>query len=173
MTRGPGGGQMTEPLSQSAARFQEAIAGLGFSGRVVQLEATTRTARDAAQAIGCGVEQICKSLVFRGKLSGEPVLVIASGVNRVDEDLIGEIVAESVGMAQADYVRERSGYAIGGVPPFGHPVRLRTIVDADLLQYPTVWAAAGHPRAVFELTPTDLVRVSEGQVTAVCPPREA
>jgi prolyl-tRNA editing enzyme YbaK/EbsC (Cys-tRNA(Pro) deacylase) len=163
---------MTEPLSQSAARFQEAIAGLGFSGRVVQLEATTRTARDAAQAIGCGVEQICKSLVLRGEHTGEPVLVIASGVNRVDEKLIGEIVAEPVGMAKADYVRERSGYAVGGVPPFGHPVRLRTIVDADLLQYPTVWAAAGHPRAVFELTPADLVRVSEGQVAPVCPPRE-
>jgi len=164
---------MTEPLSQSAARFQEAITGLGFAGRVVQLETTTRTARDAAQAIGCGVGQICKSLLFQGELSGEPVLVIASGANRVDENQIGEIVAEPVGMAQADYVRERSGYAIGGVPPFGHPVRLRTIVDADLLQYPTVWAAAGHPRAVFELTPTDLVRVSEGQVAAVCPPREA
>jgi prolyl-tRNA editing enzyme YbaK/EbsC (Cys-tRNA(Pro) deacylase) len=163
---------MSEPLSQSAARFQEAIAGLGFSGRVVQLEATTRTARDAAQAIGCGVEQICKSLVFRGEHTGEPVLVIASGVNRVDEKLIHAIVAEPVGMAKADYVRERSGYAIGGVPPFGHPMRLRTIVDADLLQYPTVWAAAGHPRAVFELTPTDLLRVSEGQVAAVCPPRE-
>ena len=164
---------MTEPLSQSAARFQEAITGLGFAGRVVQLETTTRTARDAAQAIGCGVGQICKSLLFQGELSGEPVLVIASGANRVDENQIGEIVAEPVGMAQADYVRERSGYAIGGVPPFGHPVRLRTIVDADLLQYPTVWAAAGHPRAVFELNPTDLVRVSEGQVAAVCPPREA
>ena len=164
---------MTEPLSQSAARFQETIAGLGFAGRVVQLVATTRTARDAAQAIGCGVEQICKSLLFQGELSGEPVLVIASGVNRVDEQLLSDIVGESVGLAKADYVRERSGYAIGGVPPFGHPVRLRTIVDADLLQYPTVWAAAGHPRAVFELTPTDLVRVSEGQVAAVCPPREA
>ena len=163
---------MTEPLSQSAARFQEAIAGLGFSGRVVQLEATTRTARDAAQAIGCGVEQICKSLVFRGEHTGEPVLVIASGVNRVDEELISVIVGEPVGMAKADYVRGRSGYAIGGVPPFGHPVRLRTIVDADLLQYSTVWAAAGHPRAVFELTPADLVRVSEGQVAAVCPPKE-
>src|SRR4030066_1792268 len=112
---------MKEPLSQRAARFQEAIAGLGLSGRVVQLQATTRTARDAAQAIGCGVEQVCKSLVFRGEHSGEPVLVIASGVNRVDEELISEIVGELVGLAEADYVRERSGNAIGGGPPSGPP----------------------------------------------------
>jgi prolyl-tRNA editing enzyme YbaK/EbsC (Cys-tRNA(Pro) deacylase) len=158
-------------LSPSAARFQQALAGLGFAGQVVQLEATTRTARDAAQAIGCGIEQICKSLVFRGQRTGEPVLVIASGVNRVDEHLMADIVGEPVKLADPDYVRQHSGYAIGGVPPFGHPARLRTVVDPDLLQHATVWAAAGHPQAVFELTPADLIRVSAAEVHAVSPPR--
>ncbi len=164
---------MTEALSSSAARFQQAIAGLGFDGRVLQLAETTRTARDAAKAIGCGVEQICKSLVFRGRRSGEPILIIASGVNRVDEQTIEQLIGEPVALADADYVRERSGYAIGGVPPFGHPTPLRTLVDRDLLQFPTVWAAAGHPQAVFELSPDDLVRVSMAQVVAVYPPSEA
>jgi prolyl-tRNA editing enzyme YbaK/EbsC (Cys-tRNA(Pro) deacylase) len=158
-------------LSSSAARFQQALTSLGFVGQVVQLEATTRTARDAALAIGCGIEQICKSLVFRGGHTGEPVLVIASGVNRVDERLMAEIVGEPVTLADPDYVRERSGYAIGGVPPFGHPAPLRTVVDRDLLKHTTVWAAAGHPQAVFELTPVDLVRSSAAEVVAVCPPR--
>jgi prolyl-tRNA editing enzyme YbaK/EbsC (Cys-tRNA(Pro) deacylase) len=161
---------MAEPLSASAARFEQALARLGVSGRVLQLAETTRTARDAAQAIGCGVEQICKSLVFRGQRSGEPLLVIASGLNRVDEALIAQIAGEPVALAEAEFVRQHSGYVIGGVPPFGHPAPLRTIVDRDLQAHATVWAAAGHPRAVFELTPAELVRASAAQVAAVCPP---
>lgn len=162
---------MNEPLSPSAARFQQTVVNLGLDGRVLQLAATTRTAHDAAQAIGCGVERICKSLVFRGEHSGNPLLIIASGVNRVDERKIAAHIAEPVAMADAEYVRQHSGYAIGGVPPFGHPSPLRTLVDQDLLQHATVWAAAGHPRAVFELTPAELVRASAGEVMAVCDPK--
>jgi prolyl-tRNA editing enzyme YbaK/EbsC (Cys-tRNA(Pro) deacylase) len=137
---------------------------MGFSNQVVQLAATTRTAADAAQAIGCRVEQICKSLVLRAKASDRPLLVIASGVNRVDLARVSGPGSGPVEMADADFVRQHTGYSIGGVPPVGHRTKLETLIDEDLLQHSSIWAAAGHPHAVFELTPAELIQMCGGRV---------
>jgi prolyl-tRNA editing enzyme YbaK/EbsC (Cys-tRNA(Pro) deacylase) len=159
---------MSNPLSSSAQRVQDALAALGFGGcTVVELPDSTRTAVEAAAAIGCTVEQIVKSLVFKGRQSDKPVLVVASGPNRVNTQTIAALVGEPVDKPDADYVRARTGYVIGGVPPVGHSEPLVTFIDQDLLKYDTIWAAAGTPRAVFELTPGDLVKMTGGQVIDV------
>lgn len=158
---------MSESLSPSAQRVQEALAALGFAYRVHQLPASTRTAREAAVAVGCEVGQIAKSLVFRRTNSGTPVLVITSGANRVNEGKLRETVGEPVVMADAEYVREWTGFAIGGVPPLGHRQVLETLIDRDLLQYGEIWAAAGTPNAVFPLNPADLEAMTRGRVVTV------
>ena len=158
---------MVDELSSSAGKVQEALQVLGFPFHVVELPASTRTAREAAEAIGCQVGQIAKSLVFEGKHSGKPLLVIASGANRVDETKLAELAGEPIGKANADFVRQRTGFSIGGVPPVGHSVPLQTWIDEDLLQYEAIWAAAGTPHAVFELKPTDLPEMTGGKTEAI------
>ena len=158
---------MPENLSSSAQIVQQALATLGFSYRVRQLPASTRTAREAAAAVGCEVGQIAKSLVFRRKNSGKAVLVITSGSNRVDEARLRETVGEPVAMADAEHVREWTGFAIGGVPPVGHRQPLETLIDRDLMQYAEIWAAAGTPNAVFPLNPVDLEIMTQGRVVQV------
>ncbi len=158
---------MEKPLSASAQKVQDALTALGLTLEVVELPAPTRTAAEAAQAIGCQVGQIVKSLVFKGKRSERPVLVVASGANRVNEKAIEALIGEPLGKADADFVRQRTGYVIGGVPPVGHAERLETFVDRDLLQYTEIWAAAGTPNAVFRLAPSDLVKMTGGQVVAI------
>jgi len=124
----------------------------------------TRTAADAAAAIGCEVGQICKSLVFRrAGDDGAAVLVIASGANRVDEARLRVVKAD------ADFVRAQTGYAIGGVPPFGHVREIDTVVDEDLLRFETVWAAAGTPSSVFPIAPADLVERTGARVQRARP----
>jgi prolyl-tRNA editing enzyme YbaK/EbsC (Cys-tRNA(Pro) deacylase) len=126
----------------------------------------TRTAADAAAAVGCDVAQIVKSLVFR-RASGGAVLVVASGANRVDEQKVEALLGEPVGKADAAFVRSATGFAIGGVPPAGHPAPIETIVDEDLLRLERVWASAGTPRTVFALTPEELVAMTGGRVADV------
>lgn len=140
---------------------------MGFGYTVVELPNSTRTSVEAAQAVGCQVGQIAKSLVFRGKQSGKPVLVIASGANRVDEKRLKELLGEKVEKPDADYVREHTGFAIGGIPPVGHAQPLLTFIDADLLKFEFIWAAAGTPNAVFQLAPADLQKMTGGQIVAV------
>src|SRR5215207_6873663 len=147
---------MGEELSESARRVQRALAAVGIAAEVVELPQSTRTASDAAAAIGCRVEQIAKSLVFRRADSGRPVLVIASGANRVDERLVASHLNTEIAKADADFVRATTGFAIGGVPPLGHDLPLQTLIDQDLLQLDTIWAAAGTPHAVFSLNPNQL-----------------
>jgi Cys-tRNA(Pro) deacylase len=154
-------------LSAAAQRVQDALRALGVACQVVELPESTRSAAEAAQAIGCRVEQIVKSLVFRGQSTNRPILAIVSGGNRVDEEKLAALVAEPVAKADAEYVRQRTGYAIGGVPPVGHLESLVCVVDEDLLQYEQIWAAAGTPRAVFRLTPADLQRITDGRVVSV------
>jgi prolyl-tRNA editing enzyme YbaK/EbsC (Cys-tRNA(Pro) deacylase) len=154
-------------LSSSAQKVQEAMKQLGFEYRVVELPATTRSAADAANAIGCKVEQIAKSIVFRTRNTNRPVLVIASGVNRVSEKRIGELLSEPIGKADADFVRRTTGFAIGGVPPLGHLQKMEIFIDEDLLNYDRIWAAAGTPNAVFGLLPADLVKMTGGKVTSI------
>lgn len=148
-------------------RVRETLAELNFEPGIVDLEQTARSAAEAADALGVRVEQIVKSLVFRGTRTGRPVLVLASGANRVKEGRISDLVSEPVEMADAAYVREKTGFSIGGVPPVGHTERLATFVDEDLLREKQVWAAAGHTHAVFGIVPTELVEITGGKVVAV------
>lgn len=143
-------------LSPSAAKVQQALDAYGLALQVVELPGSTRTAAEAAAAVGCTVAQIAKSLIFRTARTGQPVLVIASGINRVDEKRVGELIGEPIGKADAGFVRTQTGFVIGGVPPVGHTTPLQTLVDEDLLQYTEIWAAAGTPNAVFRLTREDL-----------------
>ena len=147
--------------------MQDALRALGLPADVRELDASTRTAPEAAAAVGCELGAIVKSLVFRGRSSGDPVLVLVSGDNRADEARVEAEIGEPVGRADADWVREVTGYAIGGIPPVGHPSPVRTVVDADLLRFDEVWAAAGTPRAVFPVAPRALVDAAGGTLAAV------
>ena len=158
---------MDESLSASARKVQQALQVLGLDLQVIELPGSTRTALEAAQAVGCQVGQIVKSLIFKAKRSQRPILVVASGSNRVDERRIEALIGEPLGKADADFVRQQTGFVIGGVPPVGHTQRLETFIDEDLMQYAEIWAAAGTPHAVFRLTPADLVKMTGGQVTAI------
>jgi prolyl-tRNA editing enzyme YbaK/EbsC (Cys-tRNA(Pro) deacylase) len=155
------------PNHPSAQRFQDALRTLGFQGEILELESSTRTAAEAAQAAGCEVGQIVKSLVFLLEPEQTPVLVLASGSNRVHEKRLGRQLGGSLAKADADFVHQVSGYAIGGVPPVGHKTPLQTYVDEDLLQYPVVWAAAGTSNAIFQLAPQELVNLTGGQVVCI------
>jgi prolyl-tRNA editing enzyme YbaK/EbsC (Cys-tRNA(Pro) deacylase) len=158
---------MSITLSPSPQRLQDALKALGFTNQVVQLQSTTRTSADAAQAVGCRVEQIAKSIVFRAKQTDKPILVIASGPNRVNEKRIEEFISEPLGKADADYVRKHTGFVIGGVPPIGHLEKLEIFIDEDLLKYEEIWAAAGSPNAIFRLTPSDLIKMTGGRVVSI------
>ncbi|HEX3498739.1 MAG TPA: YbaK/EbsC family protein [Stellaceae bacterium] len=153
-------------LPPAAQRVQALLREAVSECMVTMLAATARSAAEAAASIGCTVAQIAKSLVFRSA-GGRAVLVIASGTNRVDERKIAAALGENIGKADADFVRDHTGYAIGGVAPIGHPPGVRIFIDADLANYDSIWAAAGHPHAVFRLTPAELVRLTKGTIIAV------
>jgi prolyl-tRNA editing enzyme YbaK/EbsC (Cys-tRNA(Pro) deacylase) len=158
-----------ESGKSSVARVRQALADLGVETEIKEFSASTRTSADAATAIGCSVAQIAKSLVFRAKPSGRAILVMASGANRVDKKKLAAKLGETIGKADADFVRAETGFSIGGVAPVGHDiekrgVRLKTLIDADLLGYDLIWAAAGSPNSMFRLTPDDLVRITQGEV---------
>jgi prolyl-tRNA editing enzyme YbaK/EbsC (Cys-tRNA(Pro) deacylase) len=158
-------------MHPSAERVQNTLRDLGFQGNVFEMESSTRTAVEAAQAASCEVGQIVKSLVFMlqlpGETQGKPVLVLVSGINRVHEKHLGRLLGGTLLRADADFVREVSGYAIGGIPPVGHKNPIATYIDEDLLLFPTIWAAAGTPNAIFQITPAQLVDISKGQVLCV------
>ena len=158
---------MTGRLSASAQIVQDALTDQGLNLEVVELPDSTRTAVEAAGAIGCQVGQIVKSLIFKSKRSRRPILVLASGPNRVDERKVESLISEPLGKAYAEFVRQETGFAIGGVPPVGHSKRLTTLIDEDLLLYETVWAAAGTPHAVFQIASSDLVKITTGRVVDV------
>lgn len=149
-----------EHVTGSAARVQQALRDQCLPAVVREMPASTRTAKEAAAAIGCSVGQIAKSLVFRGVTTGNAILVIASGTNRVNEATFAAVVGEPIARATPEFVRDATGYAIGGVPPVGHDRPLPVWMDRDLLQYEQIWAAAGTPFAVFAITPVELQRVT-------------
>ncbi len=159
---------MSQELKPSAEKVQQAVRELGFPFKIVEFSKTTRTAADAAAAIGCTIAQIAKSLIFKTTSSQQPVLVIASGINRVDEKVVRAYLGEKIVRGDADFVREATGFSIGGVPPVGHPDPIRTIIDQDLFQHKEIWAAAGTPNAVFSLTPEDLQKLTKGKVIPIC-----
>jgi prolyl-tRNA editing enzyme YbaK/EbsC (Cys-tRNA(Pro) deacylase) len=154
-------------LPRSARRVQAALHALGLDVAVRELPASARTAAEAAAAVGVEQGAIVKSLVFRGARSGDAVLVLVAGDNRADEARLEAALGEPVERADADFVRAATGYAIGGVPPVGHPEPLRTLVDEDLLRFDAVWAAAGTPHAVFPVAPAALARAAAGSVLRI------
>jgi prolyl-tRNA editing enzyme YbaK/EbsC (Cys-tRNA(Pro) deacylase) len=155
------------PLSPSARKVQEALRILGVGCEVREMDETTRSAQDAARSIGCNVGQIAKSLVFKGATTRQAVLVITSGSNRVDEKKLSERLGEPILKADADFVRQQTGFAIGGVPPVGHAQPIVVFIDEDLLTYSEIWAAAGTPQAVFRLTPGERQMNTHGRVVCV------
>ena len=155
-------------LSASAQRVQEALDAAGLRCRVVEHEASARTSAEAASLPGCDVAQIAKSLVFRRGAEGA-VLVIASGANRVDEAKVAALLREPIGRADAAFVRQATGYAIGGIPPLGHATPMPVLVDRKLTEFDIVYAAGGTPNALFPIAPADLVRASGGTVADVAP----
>jgi prolyl-tRNA editing enzyme YbaK/EbsC (Cys-tRNA(Pro) deacylase) len=147
---------LQNPLPSSAQRVADAAQCLGLNPKIVTMADSTRTAEEAAAACGCAVGQIVKSLVFRGARSGLPYLLLVSGKNRVDEKKVANVIGEDLARPDAAYVRGTTGFAIGGIPPFGHAQPLKTYMDADLLQFADVWTAAGTPHCVMRLDPKEL-----------------
>jgi prolyl-tRNA editing enzyme YbaK/EbsC (Cys-tRNA(Pro) deacylase) len=151
-------------MNESTLRVAEALKKLGKHIAIKEMPQTTRSAKEAAIAIGCTVPQIVKSLVFATAQSNRPVLALVSGGNQLDEKKLEQIVGEGITKPNADFVREKTGFVIGGVAPVGHTGDLPCYIDRDLLQFNTIWAAAGTPFTVFEITPDDLVAASGGEV---------
>lgn len=146
-----------KPASSEGALRVQAILGDGF--RVLEFEESTHSSAEAAAAVGCEVAQIAKSMVFKAA-DGTPVLVVASGANRVDDKKVARLLGQKIGRADPDFVLRHAGFAVGGVPPVGHRTRPATFLDRDLSAHTTIWAAAGSPNAVFELTPDALARLT-------------
>ena len=155
-----------EKLPESAQRVADLLTAIGHDKPVVMLAETGKTSAEAAAGLGCSVAEIAKSIVFRRLADDAAVMVVASGSNRVDEAKVAAIVGP-LGKADARFVRERIGYAIGGVCPIGHVGKTLMLIDQDLLQLGSVWAAAGHPHAVFNLTPQQLVTMTAAPVVDI------
>jgi prolyl-tRNA editing enzyme YbaK/EbsC (Cys-tRNA(Pro) deacylase) len=151
----------------TALRVAQLLRDAGLAGEIVEFEQPTRTSAEAAAAIGCTVAEIAKSIVFRGAASGEAVIVVASGANRVSEAKVAARVGEALARADADFVREATGYAIGGVAPLGHAKPVKLLLDEDLRRFGKVWAAGGTPFSVFPLTPEELRTITGAEWTDV------
>lgn len=155
-------------MNESIARVQAALAVFGGAHTIVELAEPARTAADAARLLGCEVEQIANSLVFRAAAPDRAVLVMASGGRRVDPARVAEALGEPIAKADAEFVRAHTGFAIGGVAPVGHTsAPAAVLIDQQLMHWPAIWAAGGHPHTVFRLTPQDLVELTGGRVVAV------
>lgn len=154
-------------LSLHAQKIQDLLMSFGLDSKVKEFAHPTHTAKEAAEALGCEAGQIVKSLIFKGRLSGQPILLLVSGANRVDEDKAGKLIGEEIEKADAEFVREKTGFAIGGVAPVGHKEKMKTFIDEDLMVYPNVWAAAGHPHSIFDISPRDLLKITGGIVISV------
>lgn len=154
-------------LKASTRRVQDALTAAGAGFDVREFPESTRTAAEAAQVIGCETAQIAKSLIFRAKETNRSILVIASGVNRVDEKRVAALLGEKIARADPDFVREKTGFAIGGVPPLAHRESPVTFIDRDLLGYDSIWAAAGTPNAVFPLRTGELVPLTGGTLAEI------
>jgi len=154
-------------LEPAAQRVQDALRASGVGSEVRHMRQTTRTAEEAAAACGCAIGQIVKSLIFRGGRSGRPYLLLVSGANRVDEKGVAAAIGEPLRRPDAQYVRDVTGFAIGGIPPLGHDTPLATFLDRTLLDYDVVWAAAGTPDAVFPIAPAKLAEATAATIIAV------
>ncbi len=159
---------MSQLMAKSAKNVQDVLDQKGLQCKVVELPSSTHTAQDAASSIGCNVAQIVKSLIFKTKETNKPVLILAAGPNRVNEKIIESYVGEKIEKANAEFTREVTGFAIGGIPPVGHKQHIDLIfIDEELLKNESVWAAAGTPNAVFKLQSQDLLEMTEGKVVII------
>lgn len=158
---------MLSNQKKSTEKVQAALSKYGFELNIVEFSESTRTAQEAADAIGCTVGQIAKSLIFKGKESQKPILIITSGSNRVNEKSVKELIGEKLEKADAKFVLEHTGFVIGGVPPVGHATPINTFIDEDLMRYNEIWAAAGTPNTVFKLTPEILAEITKGRIINV------
>lgn len=156
-----------QELPPSVQKVQRALHAAGVEAGIVMLADAARTSQQAADALGIEIGQIAKSLVFRARDSGRAVLIIASGARRVDERKVAQLIGEKIERAAPEFVRERTGYAIGGIPPLGHATPLLVLLDRSLEGYETVWGAAGHPHSVFPIAPAVLFRIAGGRVEDV------
>ena len=147
-------------MSKSVKRVQQALLDGGVTAEVTEMADGTRTAADAAAACGCAIDQIAKSIIFRGQISGAALLFITAGGNQVDATKASALAAEPLGKADADLIRAQTGFAIGGVAPLGHLNPIRTWIDPRLSDFAQVYAAGGTPRHVFPIAPADLIRLS-------------
>ncbi len=155
------------PLSSSSQKVQGALTKLGISAEIIELPQTTRTAAEAAIALKCDVAQIAKSIVFEGVKTGMGILVIASGSNHVSEEIVSKMVGEQIKKASPEFVRDKTGFAIGGVPPLGHSHTMKIIIDEDLLKYDNVWTAGGTHNSVFSISTRDLITATGGMTTKI------
>lgn len=158
---------MSSNLSKSAEKVQKELNKFGFELNVIELSDSTRTAQEAANTIGCSISQIAKSLIFKGKISQIPILIVASGTNRVNEKAIKQHIGEKLEKADADFVLKHTGFVIGGIPPIGHKTPILTLIDEDLMQHKEIWAAAGTPHSVFRLTPMILAEITHGDIICI------
>lgn len=149
--------------SKSLKRVEAALEAAGIDPRVRRTE-LARTAADAARAVGCEVDQIAKSIIFRGETSGKAILFLTAGGNRVDGDRAAALAGEPLGKADAALVRAQTGFAIGGVAPVGHLAPIRAFLDPRLAEFQEIWAAAGTPHHVFPIRPADLLRITGAQM---------
>jgi prolyl-tRNA editing enzyme YbaK/EbsC (Cys-tRNA(Pro) deacylase) len=154
-------------LSSTAQRVQDLLLARGYSCQVIEHAESTRTSQEAADRAGCALGQITKSMIFKGKTTGKPILVLTSGQNRVNEKRLSRYAGEPITRADPEFVRAVTSFAIGGVPPIGHAQAMETYLDEDLMQYDTIWAAAGTPNAIFELKPSQLQDMTGGTVAQV------
>lgn len=152
-------------MSKSLKRVKRALDKAGLDCEVIEMPGSTRTAADAAQAVGCEIDQIAKSIIFRGEESGHVVLFLTAGGNQVSAEKASAVAGQALGKADADLIRAETGFAIGGVAPIGHLTEIRAFMDPRLLEFGTVWAAAGTPRHVFMVNPADLQRIMGVEVS--------
>lgn len=160
-------GFMGDKLKNSSQRVQDLLHEHKLDLKVIEFNELTRTAQEAANAIGCEVGQIAKTLIFKGKTTSKPICIIASGKNRVDEKKIVQHVGEEIEKPDAEYVLKHTNFAIGGVPPIGYVLDIPPLIDEDLMVYHEIWAAAGTPNASFRLSPNDLLKITRGRVVSI------
>ncbi|WP_343116948.1 YbaK/EbsC family protein [Ostreiculturibacter nitratireducens] len=151
-------------MSKSIDRVKTALEAAGITAEVLEMGAETRTAEQAAAAAGCALDQIVKSIIFRGETSGHVILFLTAGGNRVDPARASAVAGQPLGKADANLVRAETGFAIGGVAPVGHLTRIRAFLDPRLMEFDQVWAAAGTPRHIFAISPADLLRITGAEL---------
>ncbi len=158
---------MNKDLKHSSQRIQNLLQDYHLEVKVIEFKQLTRTSKETAELIGCEVGQIAKTLIFKGEKTHQPICVIMSGKNRLDEMKIVEYLGEGIEKPDADFITEHTKFAIGGVPPLGYPLDNQPLIDEDLMTYQEIWAAAGTPYAVFRITPNDLLKITRAQIVTI------